>query len=100
MLQTPGGRVLVPMGGGITTAGTSIRHEMEADRLRASAHQLEKWFIQQQVFVETYFKSKYSKNWDDLTFKVKSFDAPVKIEEIITGEVFEYLPNNSNAVDG
>jgi hypothetical protein len=89
ILQTPSGRVLVPMGGGITTAGTSIRNRIEADRVRTSVRQLEEWFIQQQASVEAHFKSKYGKKWDDLTFKVKSFEAPVKIEEIITGEVLE-----------
>lgn len=89
LLQTPSGRVLIPIGGGITSAGTSTRNRREADKLTTSVHQLEEWFIQQQTFLEAHFKSKYGKNWDDLTFKVKSFDSPVKIEEIITGEVFD-----------
>lgn len=88
-LQTPSGRVLAPMGGGITSAGTSVRNRIEADEIETSVRQLEEWFIQQQAFIEAHFKSKYGKNWDDLTFKVKSFDLPVKIEEIITGEVLE-----------
>ncbi len=89
MLQTPSGRVLALMGGGITTAGTSTRNRIEANGIETSVRQLEEWFIQQQAFVEAHFKSKYGKNWDDLIFKVKSFDSPVKIEEIITGEVLE-----------
>lgn len=91
ILQTPSGRVLISMGGGITSAGTSIRNRREADRLITSVHQLEEWFVQQQASVEASFKSKYGKKWDDLTFKLKSFpfDLPVKIEEIITGEVLE-----------
>ena len=102
MLQTPGGRVLAPMGGGITTAGTSTRNRIEANRIKTSVRQLEEHFIQQQAFIEAHFKSKYGKNWDDLTFKVKSFDSPVKIEEIITGEVIEiqgyFILNKSMSV--
>lgn len=89
ILQTPSGRVLISMGGGITSAGTSIRNRREADRLITSVHQLEEWFVQQQASVEASFKSKYGKKWDDLTFKIKSFDSPVKIEEVTTGEVLE-----------
>lgn len=87
ILQTPSGRVLKPMGGGITSAGNSTRDRRAADRLRTGVCQLEKWFVQQQASIEDYFKSNYGKNWNDLTFKVKSFGAPVEIEEISTGEV-------------
>lgn len=90
ILQTPGGRVLVPMGGGITSAGTSIRNRMEADSIRIDVRQLEEWFIQQRDGLTAYFSSQYGKNWDELKFKVKSFEAPVKIEEITTGEVITY----------
>lgn len=89
MLQTPGGRCLAQMGGGITGAGTSARNRMEADRIRREVQQLETWFIQQQDTLADHFKSKYGKEWNELRFKVRSFDSPVKIEELTTGEFVE-----------
>lgn len=77
------------MGGGITTAGTSTRNRVEANRVITHVCQLEEWFVQQQSSIESYFKSKYGKNWNDLTFKIKSFGVPVEIEEIVTGEILE-----------
>jgi hypothetical protein len=89
MLQTPGGRCLVQMGGGITVAGTSIKNRIEANQIIVNVQQLEKWFIQQQDTLGAYFKNKYGKEWNELKFKVKSFNSPVKIEELTTGEVIE-----------
>ncbi len=90
MLQTPGGRFLVPMGGGITTAGTSVSNRVEANTHISNVHQLQENFIKRKAFLEHTFKSKYGKDWDHLTFKVKSFQNPVKIEEITTGLVLEF----------
>ena len=89
ILQTPSGRALRPVGGGITTAGTSLRNRTEADRIKINVRRLEEWFVQQQGAVGDYFKRKYGRVWDDLTFKVKSFDDPIKVEEVTTGEVLE-----------
>ncbi|MEG4270561.1 MULTISPECIES: hypothetical protein [unclassified Microcoleus] len=89
VLQTPGGRLLIPMGGGITGAGTSINIGREADRIITNVCQLEDFFIQQRDTIAVYFNDKYANNWDCLKFKVKSFEAPVKIEEITTGEIVE-----------
>ncbi len=89
ILTTPSGRFLIPMGGGMEIGGTSFLNRTDADRSKTSVRELEERFNQKQEFIEKHFKSKYGKKWDDLTFKVKSFDPPVKIEEIITGEVFE-----------
>lgn len=90
ILQTPGGRVLRPMGGGITSAGNSSRIKTEAYRIKTEVRKLEEWFIQQRDTRAVYFNDKYGKNWDELEFKLKSFEAPVKIEEITTGEIIEY----------
>jgi hypothetical protein len=90
ILQTPSGRVLGSMGGGVTGDGNSIHNRMEADRIRNHVRQLEKWFTQQQVHIAAYFKIKYGKNWDELIFKAKSFEKPIEIEEITTGEVLQY----------
>jgi hypothetical protein len=98
ILQTPGGRVLRPMGGGITSAGNSSRIKTEAYRIKTEVRELEEWFIQQRDTLAVEFKDKYAKNWDCLKFKLKSFEAPVNIEEITTvnieeittGEIIEY----------
>jgi hypothetical protein len=91
ILQTPGGRVLTSMGGGVTSAGTSIHNRVETNATINNVRKLEQGFIQQKDFLKSYFESKYNKSWDDLTFKIKSFDLPIKIEEIVTGEIFEIL---------
>jgi hypothetical protein len=88
-LQTPGGRFLMPMGGGITIDGASLNITIEADRRKTEVRELEKSFIQQRDTRAVYFNDKYGKNWDELEFKLKSFEAPVKIEEITTGEIIE-----------
>ena len=91
ILQTPGGRVLSQMGGGIITkAGNSRRIKTDADRIITNVRQAEDFFIQQPDTIAVYFNDKYAKNWDELEFKLKSLEAPVKIEEITTGEIIEY----------
>ena len=89
ILKTPGGRVLTPMGGGITSAGNSRRIKTEANCRKTQVRELEELFIQQRDTIAVYFNDKYGKNWDELEFKVKSFEAPVRIEEITTGEMLE-----------
>ena len=109
ILQTPGGRVLTPRGGGITKAGNSrsIKREAdrrgggitkagnsrsikrEVDRIKTEVRQLEKSFIQERDTIADYFNREYGKNGDELEFKVKSFEAPVRIEEITTGEMLQ-----------
>jgi len=90
ILQTPGGRVLSQMGEGITRAGNSRSIKTEAYRIITNVRQIEDFFIQQPDTIAVYFNDKYAKNWDKLKFKLKSFEAPVKIEEITTGEIIEY----------
>jgi len=89
-LQTPGGRFLMPMGGGITIDGASTHIIIKAARIRTKVGDLEKSFIQERDTIADQFNDKYGKNWDELEFKLKSFEAPVNIEEITTGEIIEY----------
>ena len=92
-IPTPGGRFLMPMGWGITGAGTSTHIRRDADRIRTNVHQVENCFIQQPATIADLFNRKYGKNWDELEFKLRSFEAPVRIEEITTGEIIElHLP--------
>ncbi len=89
ILQTPGGRFLRSMGGGITSAGNSSRIKREAALIKTKVRDLEEWFIQQPDSIAVFFNDKYGKNWDELEFKLKSFEAPERIEEITTGEMVE-----------
>jgi len=89
ILQTPGGRFLRAMGGRITTAGTSLDIEIKAYSRKTEVRDLEKSFIQQRDTIADKFNGKYGKNWDELEFQLKSFEAPVRVEEITTGEMLE-----------
>jgi hypothetical protein len=89
ILQTPGGRVLSQMGGGFTSAGNSSPIKREVDRIKTEVRKLEERFIQHRDTIADDFNRDYGKNWDELEFKVKSFEAPVRIEEITTGEMLE-----------
>jgi hypothetical protein len=90
ILPIPDGPVLGSMGGGITTAGTSTLNRREADSIKTDVRQLQESFTQPKYGVSAYFKSTYGKNWEDLNFKVKSFETPMEIEEMTTGEVVEF----------
>lgn len=90
MLQISDGPVLGSMGGGITTAGTSRLNIMDADSIKTDVRQLQELFTQPTYGVAAYFKSRYGKNWEDLKFKVKSFETLMEIEEMTTGEVVQF----------
>jgi len=67
----------------------SSRIKREVYRIKTKVRDLEEWFIQQPDSIAVYFSDKYGKNWDELEFQLKSFEAPVRIEEITTGEMLE-----------
>jgi len=90
LLQTPSGRILTSMGGGISTAGTSLINRRDVNSMRSYVQKLENWFIQQRETLTTFFKTKYNKDWDNLNFKLVSFEAAVKIQELTTGEIWEF----------
>jgi len=90
ILQISDGPVLMSMGGGITTAGNSRLNKMDADIIKTEVRQLQESFTQPKDGEAAYFKSKYGKNWEDLKFKVKSFETPMEIEEMTTGEVVQF----------
>jgi hypothetical protein len=90
VLQVPDGPVLGSMGGGITKAGNSRRNKMDAHIIKTEVRQLHESFTDPTYGVAAYFTSTYGKNWEDLKFKVKSFETPMEIEEMTTGEVVEF----------
>ncbi len=89
ILQTPDGRFLISMGGGIISDRNSSLIKREVDRRKTDVRRHEELFIQQRDTIADDFNREYGKNWDELEFKVKSFKAPVRIEEITTGEMLE-----------
>lgn len=93
ILQIPDGPVLGSMGGGITTDGTSRLNLRDADSIKTDVCQLQESFTQPKYGVATLFKSRYGKNWEELTFKVISFETRreiMEIEEMTTGEVVQF----------
>jgi hypothetical protein len=87
ILQTPGDRFFEPIGGGITTAGTSIYIEIKAYRIKTKVRELEELLIQQRDTIADKFNREHGKNWDELEFQLISFEAPVRIKEITTGQM-------------
>ena len=93
ILQIPDGPVLLSMGGGITTTGTSRLNIMDADIIKTDVRQLQELFTHPQYGVAAYFISKYGENWEELTFKVRSFETRMEImeiEEMTTGEFVQF----------
>lgn len=86
-VQTPGGRVLVPMGGGITTARTGVSNRIEANWAKGVVKELEKRIRQDIDKLEEYFKAKHRISCVDLKFKLTTFGSVVTVEETTTGEV-------------
>ncbi|WP_293353466.1 MULTISPECIES: hypothetical protein [unclassified Microcoleus] len=93
ILQIPDGSVLGPRGQGIATDGTSILNEKYADSIKTDVCQLQESFTQPNYGVATHFKSRYGENWEELTFKVISFETRreiMEIKEMTTGEVVQF----------
>ncbi len=91
IIQTPGGKILIPMGGGISLAGTSFRDAGDLIWAQKITKLIETQIFQNRGEIENYFKKRYKKIWDDLEFKMVSFGSLVRVKEVTTGEiVFEY----------
>lgn len=89
IIQTSSGRTLRPMGGGVTTTGSSRENKIRANRAIERARELEKKLEEQKLFIESKFKAKHNKNWEDLTFKLICFELPARVKETTTFEVIE-----------
>lgn len=94
LTQTPSGRILAPIGGGITRARSSASNMIKANQVLRGIKDLEKCVTQdQREYLENSFKHRYGKKWNDLQFKIISFELSssgysVRIKELTTGEVF------------
>lgn len=86
-LQTPGGRVLAPMGGGITTAKTSVENTIEADRAKAIVRNLQQHLEGQAKKIEEHFESNFELLPNKLQLRLISFGQTIKVIEVNTGVV-------------
>lgn len=87
IVTTPGGRTLSPMGGGITTAGTSARNRMAADRDQRTARNLQEQFERARPQLEQYFQEHHGLAWKDLDIRLTSFSPSMVVTERNTGKV-------------
>lgn len=87
---TPGGDVLAPLGGGITTAGTSAANGLAADGDMRYARTLQEMVEQDRTSIEGYFKRKHNLAWDDLDIQLTSFVPSFAVTEIRTGATLKY----------
>lgn len=87
VIQTPGGRVLAPMGGGISTAGTSVRTRMQADTILNTIENIEREILKKKIEIETVMHSKYNKKWEDLVINLVEFGGTITIIEDDSKEI-------------
>jgi hypothetical protein len=83
-VETPGGRVLSPMGGGITTGKTSLRLSLDADYML----RVIKWIQEETQKRLPYFAqeltSRYHVKEDQLEIHLVEFGKPYQVTEITT----------------
>jgi hypothetical protein len=87
MVQTPGGRVLTPMGGGITSAGTSARVARDILKMRKIAQKAQDDIIKNRNSIADHFLTLYNKNWDELDIRLVALGANIVVQETRTGQV-------------
>lgn len=87
---TSGGELLAPLGGGITTAGTSVVGQMAANRDKRNAVNLQTQVERDRTSIEEHFKKNYNLAWDDLDIRLTSFVSSFAVTERRTGEALGY----------
>lgn len=87
MVRTPAGRVLPPMGGGITSAGTSLEIKRDILKIRKIVQKVQDEILKNRDLIEDRFRNQYNKNWDDLDIKMTALGTNVEVREMTTGEV-------------
>lgn len=86
----PGGDVLAPPGGGITTAGTGVANRLAADQDKRHVRTLQERVRQDRTSIEERFKTEYNLVWDDLDIRLTSFVPSFAVTEIRTGVALGY----------
>ena len=87
---TPGGDVLAALGGGITTAGTSVANQLAANRDKKHAGMLQETINQGRTSIEERFKREHNLDWDDLDIRLTSFVPSFDVTEIQTRVALGY----------
>ena len=87
---TPGGDLLAPPGGGITTACTSAANQFAADRDKRYARMLQERVEQDRPSIEEQFKRDHNLAWDDLDIRLTGFAPSFAVTETRTGEALGY----------
>ncbi|MGB6066385.1 MAG: hypothetical protein WBG50_16410 [Desulfomonilaceae bacterium] len=86
-LRTPGGRTLAPMGGGITSAGTSLSSMRDILKIKKIVRKLQDEIPKNRNAMADQFRAQYNKSWDDLEIRMTAFGAHIEVREITTGEI-------------
>ncbi len=86
-ITTPGGRLLMPMGGGLTTGRTSANNRIAADRDRRTIRNLQARLENARSMLEQHFKENHGLCWEDLDIHLTSFYPSVTVIERKTGTV-------------
>jgi len=87
VLQIPRGRTLAPIGGGISTAKTSIYVRIKADGVKCVVHRLQQHLEDQAEKIEEYFAKEHGLRSEELDVRMTSYGQPTKIVELKTGVV-------------
>ncbi len=87
VITTLTGRVIAPLGGGLTTAKTSVRDQISLDWARKKLRQLEESIQAQAEQLIKEFESKYRLRQDDIHLHLTEFGQSVVITEVNTGAV-------------
>lgn len=90
LASTPGGNIIAPLGGGITTAGTSAANQLAVDRDRRKAISLQEQVEQSRPSIEEHFKKEHNLAWSDLDIRLTSFAPNFTVAEARTGEALQY----------
>jgi hypothetical protein len=74
--STPGGNLIAPPGGGITTAGTSTTNQMTADRAKKKAMSLQEKVEKARSAIEEHYEKHHNFTRDDLDIRLTGFLPP------------------------
>lgn len=88
-IQTNSGRVLAPMGGGYTTAGTSLKIQMEVSRMVSHISNLERYITGNSDNILLKITTNNYIHKDLLFFKLLEYGQRIIINEVITNTKFQ-----------
>lgn len=86
-IATPKGRVITPLGGGLTTAKTSVRVQIDLDWAFQTLQHLEKSIQAQGERLSNEFQSKFGLHYDNIHLRLTEFGQSIVVTEVNTGVV-------------